>query len=285
MPTQAKQFIYLMLTASLLTASACSKKISTYGRTKIEQRSDSVQLNKRIKAIKSVQLSSFEQGVFKGTSDTTIAYRLFKPMHSRQEKLPLIVFFHGSNAVGRDNANQVGILPKLFAMDKMQAKYPAYVLAPQFPSRSSNYSLDQKRNLLTSNPQTCLTSALQLIDSLKKVIHIDQKRIYVIGFSMGASTAINAMALKPELFAAGISISGIPQFDQAATLANIPLWIIHGNTDTENPFASDEQFYKEVSDKHKTRFWELDKLAHNNVFSTSFLGEELPNWLFKHSSK
>ena len=269
----------------LLLASACSKRISNFGKTKIAQRSDSVLLNNRISATKSVQLERFEKGLFKGASDPAIAYRLFKPLNLSGQKLPLIVFFHGSNAVGADNVNQIGILPKLFAMDETQAKYPAYVLAPQFPSRSSNYSLDQKRNLLTSKPQPCLNSALQLIDSLKKTLNIDQKRIYVVGFSMGASTAINAMALKPDLFAAGISISGIPEFDQLATLASIPLWIIHGNIDTENQFASDEQFYKEVSYQHKTRFWELDNLAHNNVFSTSFLGEELPNWLFKNSRK
>ena len=274
---------FLMI--ALLLASACSNRISNFGKTKIAKRSDSVLLNKRISAIKSVQLERFEKGLFKSTSNPAIAYRLFKPLNLSGQKLPLIVFFHGSNAVGVDNVNQIGILPKLFAMDETQVKYPAYVMAPQFPSRSSNYSLDQKRNLLSSKPQPCLNSALQLIDSLKKTLNIDQKRIYVVGFSMGASTAINAMALKPDLFAAGISISGIPEFDQLATLASIPLWIIHGNIDTENPFASDEQFYKEVSYQHKTRFWELDNLAHNNVFSTSFLGEELPNWLFKNSRK
>ena len=284
MPAPYKLYFFSMLTAWLL-ASSCSKSISTFGKTKIAKRSDIKQLNKRISTIKSLPLESFEEGLFKGTSDTAIAYRLFKPATYNQRKHALIVFFHGSNAIGTDNITQLGILPKLFAMNEIQEKYPAYVLAPQFPSRSSNYSLDQQRNLLTSKPQPCLSTALALIDSLKKALNINPKRIYVIGFSMGASTAINAMALKPHLFAAGISISGIPEFDQLPTLSKIPLWIIHGNFDTENPFSSDEQFYKEASQNRKMRFWELDNLVHNNVFSIPFLGEELHNWLFRQTLK
>ncbi|MFD2286377.1 phospholipase [Pedobacter petrophilus] len=283
MPHKFNHCFYLLMMAWLLFASSCSSRISTFGRVKIAKRSDSLRLKERIATIKSIKNERFEKGLFKGTSDTTIVYRLFKPLNSRNQKLPLIVFFHGSNAVGTDNVSQLGILAKLFAMDKTQAKYPAYVLAPQFPSRSSNYSLDQQRNLLTSSPQPCLTVALQLVDSLKTALNIDQNRIYVVGFSMGASTAINALALRPDLFAAGISVSGIPQFNQIAMLSKIPLWIIHGNADTENPFASDEQFYKEVSHEHKIRFWEMDNLSHNDIFSTPFLGNELPNWLFKNT--
>jgi predicted peptidase len=193
--------------------------------------------------------------------------------------------FHGSNAVGNDNTSQLGILAKLFATEEIQAKYPAFILAPQFPSRSSNYVLDYSRNVLTSVPQPCLTTALQLIDSLKSNLNIDEKRIYLIGFSMGASSVINALSLKLDLFAAGISISGIPQFNKVKTLTNIPIWLIHGNIDTENPFNSDKQFFEEVSQNNKTRFWEFDNLAHNDIFSPAILTDELPKWLFKNKRK
>ncbi|MFW0717275.1 dienelactone hydrolase family protein [Pedobacter sp. N23S346] len=285
MSFRLNRYFYLLIAVLLLTASACSNRISTFGRTKIAQKSDSLQLKERISAIKSFEVKSFEKGLFKDTSDITLTYRLFKPLNAKQVKLPLVVVFHGSNAIGTDNLNQVGILAKLFAMDKTQTKYPAYVLAPQFPSRSSNYTLDKKRNLLTSVPQPVLIAALALIDSLKTSLNIDYKRVYGIGFSMGGSSAVNVLALKPNLFAAGISISGIPQFDNIETISEIPLWLIHGNIDTENPFSSDEQFYKELSSKNRIRFWELDQLSHNDIFSMSFLGEELPNWLFKNKLK
>lgn len=263
---------------------SCNKSIHTFGKTKIEKSVDSIYLKQRIAEIKGLNIDIFTKGSFKGTADTSIVYRLLKPK-STNRKLPLVIVFHGSNAVGNDNTSQLGILAKLFATDEIQAKYPTFVLAPQFPSLSSNYVLDHSRNVLTSVPQSCLTTALQLIDSLKNTLNVDEKRIYLIGFSMGASSVINALALKPAIFAAGISISGIPQFNQVNRLANIPIWLIHGNIDAENPFNSDKQFFEEVSYKNKTRFWEFDNLAHNDIFAPVILTDELPKWLFKNKRK
>lgn len=263
---------------------SCSKQINTFRKTKIDKSADSLYLKQRIAKIKGLNTDVFTKASFKGTADTAIVYRLLKPNNTKS-KLPLVIVFHGSNAVGNDNTSQLGILAKLFASDEIQAKYPAFILAPQFPSRSSNYVLDRSRNVLTSVPQPCLTTALQLIDSLKNTLNIDENRIYLIGFSMGASSVINALALKPAVFAAGISISGIPQFNQVNVLANIPIWLIHGNIDTENPFNSDKQFFEEVNQNNKTRFWEFDNLAHNDIFSPAILTDELPKWLFKNKRK
>jgi len=274
--------LFLILSSAIL--SSCNKSIHTFGKTKIEKSADSIYLKRRIAEIKGLNIDIFTKGSFKGTSDTPIVYRLLKPKNINR-KLPLVIVFHGSNAVGNDNTSQLGILAKLFATDEIQAKYPTFVLAPQFPFRSSNYVLDHSRNVLTSVPQSCLTTALQLIDSLKNTLNIDEKRIYLIGFSMGASSVINALALKPAVFAAGISISGIPQFNQVNRLANIPIWLIHGNIDAENPFNSDKQFFEEVNYKNKTRFWEFDNLAHNDIFAPVILTYELPKWLFKNKRK
>jgi predicted peptidase len=98
---------------------------------------------------------------------------------------------------------------------------------------------------------------------------------------MGGSTAINALSLRPDLFAAGISIAGIPQFDKIDKLSNIPIWLIHGTDDTENPIDSDDEFYKELSGYNKIRFWRLKNKTHDNVFSIAILKETLPQWLFK----
>ncbi|GGI27489.1 alpha/beta hydrolase-fold protein [Pedobacter mendelii] len=275
---------YICSVVLLCGTLSCNKSIHAFGKTKITKSSDSIYLKRRIAEIKGFDTDVFTKGIFKGTTDTPIVYRLLKPNNSKN-KLPLVIVFHGSNAVGNDNSSQLGILAKLFAIDEIQAKYPAFILAPQFPSRSSNYVLDPSRNVLTSVPQPCLTTTLQLIDSLKSALNIDEKRIYLIGFSMGASSVINALSLKPDVFAAGISISGIPQFDKVNVLANIPIWLIHGNKDTENPFNSDKQFFEEVSHNNKIRFWELDNLAHNDIFSIAIITDELSKWLFKHKLK
>jgi predicted peptidase len=225
----------------------------------------------------------FDTATFIGNEQIEIKYRLFAPKPKSKEKYPLVIVYHGSGAIGTDNKSQLGLLPKLFASPDIQAKYPAYVLAPQFPTRSSDYATDSARKLLYSSSRPCLNSVLDLIDSLKSNLNVDHKRIYVIGYSMGGSSVINSLAAKPELFAAGISIAGIPQFDKTQILNNIPIWLIHGIDDTENPIDSDEQFYKEMN--NNILFWKLKETTHDNVFTTTILGETLPEWLFEQRKK
>lgn len=286
MPAKTRPVIFILSLVLCCGILSCSKRVHTFGKTIIPESTDTFYLKKRIAQIKRFDTNAFTKGTFKGNADAPIAYRFFKPEGSNsKKKLPMVIVFHGSNAVGTDNNSQLGILAKLFVMNEIQAKYPAFILAPQFPSRSSNYTLDKNRNVLTSVPQPCLQTALQLIDSLKNNLNVDQKRIYLIGFSMGASSVINALSLQPDLFAAGISISGIPQFDHIKELANTPIWLIHGNMDIENPFKSDAQFFKELNSSNKIRFWEFDKLSHNDIFAPAILTTELPRWLFRHHRK
>lgn len=273
--------LVLILLVTMLFIITCSNTQQPFGLTVMERNQDTSALKQQFLKLRNIDNNIFEQGIFVGKADQTIRFRLYKPKPGQiKQKLPLVVVYHGSGtAIGTDNKSQLGILQKLFAGPEVQKKYPAYVLAPQFPTRSSDYAMDQKRNVLYSTPRPCLNSALQLIDSLKYNLEIDSNRIYVVGFSMGGSTAINSLSEKPKLFAAAISISGIPQFDNPE-LSEIPIWLIHGIDDTENPINSDEQFYKEMNGK--IRFWKLKSTTHNDVFTTQILGETLPKWLFRH---
>jgi predicted peptidase len=99
---------------------------------------------------------------------------------------------------------------------------------------------------------------------------------------MGGSSTINSLDLRPGLFAAGISISGIPDFKETATLAKIPLWLIHGNADTENPMGSDSLLYKELRSLRgkQITFWEVDQLQHE-VYAELYATDIIPEWLFR----
>lgn len=278
-----RTFLTLFIPTILLASCSTTKK--QFGQTIIENTADTTLSKQEVFKMKSLNNDIFDTASFVGKEQIEIKYRLSKPKQQKaNEKYPLVIVYHGSGRpIGTDNKSQLGILQKLFASPDIQNKYPAYVLAPQFPTRSSDYVMDTTRNLLASTSRSCLNSVLQLIDSLKSNLNIDNKRIYVIGFSMGGSTVINSLSARPELFAAGISISGIPQFDKIHEMAAIPIWLIHGIDDTENPINSDEQFYKETSSN--VRFWKLKATTHDNVFTTQLLGETLPKWLFKQRKK
>jgi predicted peptidase len=250
-----------------------------FGKKLIPKDNDSIATQTAFSKINAIENDQFEAKTFDGT--TKINYRLLQPKKIKtNKKYPLVVLFHGSGAIGTDNQNQLQALSKLWAQPEIRDDYPAYVIAVQFPTRSSNYSLDSNRNVLTSKSEPCLETVFQLIETMKTDLPIDKKRIYVMGFSMGGSTTINALSLRPDLFAAGISFAGIPQFDKIDELKNKPIWLIHGNKDTDNTIQSDIQFYNELGKNSKTLFWELDDTNHGNIISAQFLGDEIPKWLF-----
>lgn len=60
---------------------------------------------------------------------------------------------------------------------------------------------------------------------------------------MGGSTVINSLSSRPDMFAAGVSIGGIPQFENIESLVNIPIWLIHGNLDIENHLIAINYFF------------------------------------------
>jgi predicted peptidase len=210
----SRLFFALLIFIFFVSARSSTKK--QFGQVLVRDSADTTRSKQEISRIRTLDNNRFEGASF-GKGPIEIKYRLFKPKQqsSATVKYPLVVVYHSSGRpVGTDNQAQLGILPKLFASPDIQKSYPAYVLAPQFSTRSSDYVMDATRGVLCSKARPCLQSALQLIDSLKSILPIDSERIYVVGFSMGASTVLNSLSARPDLFAAGISIAGIPQFDK-----------------------------------------------------------------------
>ncbi len=281
--TQMTERIFFYLSMVVIFCSSCATNKSQFGQSILERPVDTTLTKQAISKLRNIDNSIFDKATFIGKEQIEIKYRFFKPNQKSGEKYPLVVVYHGSGAIGTDNNSQLGLLHKLFASPDIQSKYPAFVLAPQFPTRSSDYTIDEDRKVLYSTSRPCLNEVFLLIDSLKSSLDIDSKRIYVVGFSMGGSTVINSLSARPDLFAAGISVAGIPQFDQTQVLKNIPIWLIHGIDDTENTIDSDEVLYKEIDDN--IRFWKLKATTHDNVFSSLILGETLPKWLFKYQKK
>jgi predicted peptidase len=277
----------VVLSLLLLTGCMGLKKKTGYYRLQPAMNADPAE------TIRNRILHSVDTGVFKpiaytGTGMITINSRLLEPVSpDTGRKYPLVLVLHSSGRpIGTDNVSQLGVLAKLWAQPAIRKKYPAYVLVPQFPRRSSNYAPDPSRKVLASVPDSCLTTALELVDAVAKMFPIDGRRIYVVGFSMGGSGAINALGLRPGLFAAGLSISGIPDFGHLTALAKTPLWLVHGNADTENPMSSDSALYKELqalNDEHIT-FWEIGGLKHE-IYPELYTTDAIPAWLFRQEKK
>lgn len=280
---RSTKVIFLVFIASIIVYSCKTK--GNYDERTISFKDNETLRQKYIDQIKSINNNTFDSATYVGKNNVAIKYRLFQPA-KKENKYPLVIVFHSSGKpIGTDNISQLGVLAKLFASEKIQTSYPSYILAPQFATRSSDYQMDDTRKILASKPRNCVDTVLELIDSLKQKLNIDPSRIYVIGFSMGGSTVINSINKRPDLFAAGISMSGIPEFTNLEALKKTPLWLIHGLSDTENPPNSDIVLFNELKPYQKIRFWKYEGVEHNNIFQEDLLGIALPDWLFKQAKK
>ena len=215
-------------------------------------------------AFASVDASQFESATFVASDGTVLPYRLLRPSRLKEGvRYPLVLQLHGSGGIGTDNFSQLDRVAKSWAMPDVRARYPVYVLAPQFPIRSANYgpaSPDQK-----SEPSAALSAAIELARDFLSKNPVDSSRIYAVGFSMGGSATWLAPVLDRALVAAIVPISGIaPANSHATAFTNLPVLVLHGNSDEENPITADRRFFMAIRNAagHRIQFREYDGLAH-----------------------
>jgi predicted peptidase len=245
---------------------------------------DSAAAAAELERIAALPIDVFEPATFTAANGSAIAYRLMPPADPQPGvDYPLVVVFHGAGEIGTDNAKQMDRFPKAWARPEVRREYPSWVLAPQMPERSALYSGPVESADRTSRPAPPLLASLELIDSLIARLPIDRTRVYAIGFSLGAATTWNAVALRPGLFAAAIPIAGVPNAQRIDETARTPLWIIHGNADEANDIARDRDMYDALRSRagSDVLFWEYDG-GYHAVPPTLLAGMDFPRWLFAH---
>ena len=73
--------------------------------------------------------------------------------------------------------------------------------------------------------------ALQVIEYMKRYYPIDPDRVYVTGFSVGASGAMQLAAFSPDIFAAALPMVAFGSDLPLVNLRNLPVAIHHGSHD------------------------------------------------------
>lgn len=231
--------------------------------------------------VASVDVGAFGEGTFTASNGILLPYRILAPVDPEPGvRYPLVLQLHGSGGIGTDNRQQLDRLSKSWAMADIRARYRAYVLVPQFPVRSANYGPASPDQFAAHS--TALLAALELTEKFARENPVDTQRIYALGFSMGGSAAWLAPTLKPNLFAAIMPISGIaPANESAALLKDLPIWVMHGNADDENPIVADRRLTKQIMNVGGKRilFREYEGLAHQ-LHADMYPGAWWRDWLF-----
>jgi predicted peptidase len=150
-------------------------------------------------------------------------WNYYLPENSKR-KYPLVIFLHGSGGAG--NVKYLNFLgydnPDDFKVDstayKFQTNYPCFTLCPQ---TSSGWNI---------------SALIQQVENFKNQYRIDESRIYLIGYSMGASSsysfANDYYGYNQQLFAGIIRLAPWSQTSLRNEVAqNTAIWIQSGIDD------------------------------------------------------
>ena len=158
-----------------------------------------------------------------------IKYRLYSPKHSPNaavSPIPLVVFLHGADAFGSDNYAQLSIhdIGTMFSTDAWQSKHPCRILCPQ-SRRGRHWSLPGVLNELNSLIDRVIS------ESSGTTHPVDEKRIYIYGYSAGAFGLMELIKLTPRRFAGAVPICGAVVNKDIDRLSQTPMWLVHAADD------------------------------------------------------
>lgn len=230
----------------------------------------------RTKTIKNFSFSKFKKYKFICKEENTaFCYRLKK---SRNENAPLVVFFHGSGCIGRDNFKQYFEAFYDSVREPLE-KFDCSVLLPQLPYRFGwNDSQHARAVKLLSE---------FVVDEVKA----DKKRIYVIGTSMGGYNTWQSAYLFPDYYACAVPVMGWlfpPDAEDEIDferMKNLPIWIAHSADDENVRITADDKCYDElsrISDKVKYTRWE--NYGHK-MAGKFYKSENWAEWMFSQKKE
>ena len=179
---------------------------------------------------------------------------------------PLVIFLHGRSLCGHDlnKVKRYGVLDAI----KRGKIVDAMVLAPQNPGEAWK---PEKLNAL--------------LEWVKANYNLDEKRVYVIGMSLGGYGTMDFVGTYPDKIAAGMALCGGCYLKDYTGLSKAPLWIMHGTADRAVPVSESKKVVKYLQDNCDTSLLRYDWVAggSHGLLARLFYMQKAYDWLFSHS--
>jgi len=236
--------------------------------------------------------SLFEKKMFNDSEGHSLPYRiLFPPNYDPSGKYPLVMLLHGAGERGNDNEKQLTHVASIFLSADNRSKFPCIVVVPQCPEDGywASVKFDRKVYplILDFNYQYPITDPLKMAMDLESAIAegegVDQKRIYVMGLSMGGMGTLEAVYRYPKVFAAAISICGGGDTDAFSVKeTKIPFWLFHGDADAVVGVEHSREMAARLKAlKASVKYTEYPGVNHNSWENAAAEPDLLP-WLFSN---
>ncbi len=208
-----------------------------------------------------------QEGEFVGKVTKTVRYKYLVSVPegyaSSRERVPLVLFLHGAGERGED-VQKVRLHGPLKEIGKGR-KIPAVVVAPQCPERQW-WDAD------------ALTA---MVNQLERKYRIDRDRIYVTGLSMGGFGTWALASAHPRRFAAIAPICGGGEAEDAPKLADVPIWVTHGDQDQAVPLSASQTMVDAVRKAGNSRVqFTIVKGGGHDVWTDVYGSDAFYDWLF-----
>lgn len=231
--------------------------------------------------------NKYEKYLFVVNKDT-LPYKLLRPLSKfSNNKLPLVLFFHGAGERGTDNEIQSCHIDKMMLDSLTQNTLPCYFIAPQCPKEKKWVNMDWKNNIHEQPKEISWAMNLthKLVDSLKIILNIDTTRIYITGLSMGGFGTWDYCARYTNEVAAAVPVCGGYDVKVASKIKSISFWVFHGSED-KLVFPENSRRMVNVLKKLKAnvKYSELKTVKHN-AWVQAYKDDTILKWMFTHKIK
>ena len=228
--------------------------------------------------------AAFRRQTYVGARGERMRYLLFEPAdYDRRRKYPLVLWLHGGGSRGEDldlilaHGDKHG--PLFLARPDQQKNYPAFVVAPQCPAGRFWADTD------ADQPSEEMRLVLELLDRLRAEHSIDERRLYVLGISMGGYAAWDIITRRPGMFAAAVPICGGGAESRAGLMTGTAVWAFHGDRDEAVNVSQSRRMVAALKKAGAApRYTEYEGVGHNS-WEHAFAEPDLLPWLFAQRRK
>lgn len=230
---------------------------------------------------------SMQSLIWRGENEESMPLMVYQPLTKDLEKLPVIIYLHGTGGMGTDNINPFfscgGGAAKHLLAESFQKNNPCIVITPQIEAHSGWYSPDFTE---PSDEQIWLKNAIRMMAQEPKYA-VDLNRIYIMGHSMGGHGVYEAMAKLPDFYAAGVAIAAVDDGASLLSRENVKgnLWIFLNRDDKAETVEDAELFtrkYRKLGGKIKTTIYEA---GGHNAWDRTLQDHDFRSLLFKQKKE
>lgn len=183
-----------------------------------------------------------------------------------EEKLPLLIYIHGAGGLGAD----ASVLQYWMVVSELEKRpeYPCHLVLPHCHTKDWIELYDV---------------LLEFIDEMRGRPDVDEKRIYLMGESLGGYTVWQLAMSRPDWFTAIIPICGGGVSWSAPRLKDLDIWAFHGEDDTTVYPEESEHLVEKINECGGHAKLTVFEFCGHDAWTPAMSSDATWEWLFSRT--